>query len=483
MKKSLVVFFSCLFTVFPLVACGKLPENSNVPGTTTGKTTENDPYAEYDWTTFEEDTSVRLLNWEGRLWNTLSKVDYTQSDLSGDKVENAIYGRNRLVEERMNVTLKVVESANTLNDYRIVISGGDQLYDAVFLKNYDIPTCISEGTLANLYAIPELDLSRDWWSPQFNSNLVFDGRLYMAATSLHLMSFEQTIATYFNRVIYQNHGYDNTLYEVVQSGKWTFETMYRYMTELSNLNGDETYNETGKSIFGCATFGDWLGVLSSNVGSVIALDKDGQPTYIGPSGVSEYFDKIYEWFTPEGMQIGKSDNYDMMFHDRCAVFSLISFGNARVFRDMEDQYGILPSPKFTESADYRSPMGASLILVVPAGSTTTGKTALVLDALSYVSYTSVYPVYYESLCYGGRTNPEDIAMIEIIEKSRWADLGLTYGLSYGIMTSVANDILGIGDGSNGTHRNTLIQRDSWQGGAVAAVVAKLRSDGKDGYGH
>lgn len=442
MKRTISLSLALMITTLTFFSCGgtsaPVSEGTTVPGTDTyaAVTTEADLFKDVNLDGF----NLRVLNWEGKLWNTQSVLDYEEQ--TGDSVDDAIFMRNRQVEEKLNMTLEVIypTSGDCQNDFTKMMSAGEDAYDAVFNKSNVISANIASGYLYNLYDLDGIDLDQPWWYPTFNKNLILEGdKLYQAATAAHLMSFDMTVACYVNKNILDRYNIDEP-YSIVRDGRWTYDEMLGYMKQCINLNGDEAFSETGNSTFGVATFGGWLGILSGNADGLVKLDKEGKPYFAGAS--EKFFnaiDKMTLVFNGDGHHCGDSSTYDDLFYEGRALFSLISIGNASIFRDMDDEYGILPAPKLSESEEYSSPMGVSLMLCIPSISKNAEKTAQAFNALSYYSYNNVVPVYYKSLCYKGLRDEDSIDMLGIISDSRWADIGCVYGWTY-------NTLSGLGDG-------------------------------------
>ena len=66
------------------------------------------------------------------------------------------------------------------------------------------------------------------------------------------------------------------------------------------------------------------------------------------------------------------------------------------YREMTDDYGILPIPKWDESQDYHVTInGSESTFGIPVNSSKTDRLGAVLELLAYESYKTVTPAYYE----------------------------------------------------------------------------------------
>ena len=163
MKKICTVSLSLLL-IAQLAACqGSQPENEVV-------TTTSDTSAD---TTADEDSyepaagdlggdTFTILN-TSQTYNFYSYLDFEEA--TGETLDDAIYERNRAVEELYNFTLEIVEyeleAANTALSTAVL--AGDDSYDAAFLRDYYLKKELSDGYLMNIDTIPEMRLDEPWW--------------------------------------------------------------------------------------------------------------------------------------------------------------------------------------------------------------------------------------------------------------------------------------------------------------------------------
>ena len=279
-RNLLALFLAVLL----LAACGS-PESANTPDTspTVAENTEAatetvppDPYAGIDLAGME----LRFLNYEGRLWNTMSILDF--SELTGVGLDDAVYNRNRTLEDKLNMKIVVTEVSDLQGQLSKTVSAAEDVYDAVYTMSDSIATNVAAGLLQNLPDIPTLQLENAWWEPQFNDLMKLENRyLYELSSPINLMAMDMTVACYFNSEILKDHGV-NFPYDVVREGKWTYDAMYEAMTPCITLNGDEKFSPKAmNATFGVATFNGWIGVLATVPDAMIKLDDDGTPYWAG----------------------------------------------------------------------------------------------------------------------------------------------------------------------------------------------------------
>ena len=98
-------------------------------------------------------------------------------------------------------------------------------------------------------------------------------------------------------------------------------------------------------------------------------------------------------------------------------------------RDMQDDYGVLPLPKFDEEqADYYTTFDNTASLVVVLSTCTeTDKVGATLELMGAEAYKQVTPAYFE-ICLQGKYSdaPEDAAMYDRILKTYVFNFGFCY---------------------------------------------------------
>lgn len=422
----------CILIAALLVSCGTpdadTPDTTPSPASTTETETETeapDPYDGIDLAGME----LRFLNCEGRLWNTMSVLDC--DELTGVGLDDAVYNRNRTLEDRLHMKIVVTQNNDLQGQLTKSVSASEDVYDVVYTLSDGIAANVTAGNLQNLTEISTIPLDELWWEPGFNSLMMLENQyLYEVSTPIHLMAMDMTVACYVNTEILTNHSVAIP-YDTVREGKWTYDAMYEAMTPCISLNGDEAFTPKAmNATFGVATFSGWIGVMATVPDAIVKRDAEGTPYYAGATDrLYSALDAMGKLFAGDGYMITNSTDmdYDKCFLNERAAFSIISIGNASVFRDMDAAYGILPIPKYLETDEDSSPIGSTLLLGIPVTCQNTENVGIALNAMARWSYENILPVYYESLCYKGLRDEDSIEMLDRIHKSRTIDIGRTYG--------------------------------------------------------
>jgi len=158
---------------------------------------------------------------------------------TGDTINDAVYYRNRAVEEKYNIKIGGVFSANQYNDARKSISAGDNTYDAFTIPMQGATAQLAQtGMLLDLKNVPYIDLEKPWWDQKANRQLSIGSKLMFTISDLLIIDKDALFIYLFNKDIIKESGLEDP-YKLVREGKWTIEKMWD-MAKLvtQDLNGD-----------------------------------------------------------------------------------------------------------------------------------------------------------------------------------------------------------------------------------------------------
>ncbi len=397
-----------------------------------------------------------ILNVEN-VWNMNTYLDYESQ--SGEILADAIYNRDRRLEEKLNFKLKTVEAGiyDLVTAIQTEVAAGDHNYDAAYCAGHQVGGLISQGYLMNLFDIPELQLDKPWWNQiTVNASIIGNNeRIYFAQSNLSLTAFDLAWCLYFNEDMMDDLKLDKP-YDLVREGKWTLDKFSEYQKKSASLNGDDGYEfkDDGKSRYGYTTYYNGAMAMMVSAGLTFTTkDSKGLPVF---NMESERFvnvcTKLAQMFGTEGSFMegetgNKPKTYQNIFKNRRALFVGGEVKASGELRDFADTFGMLPMPKYDENQEnyqtwtnYLAP-----VLTVPVTVTEPSRTGVIIDALSYYSYLDVLPVYYDiTVSQKGLRNDDSIEMLGIINESLCFDPSLAYGWTTKLAEKV-RDLLIKGD--------------------------------------
>nr|MBQ4319435.1 hypothetical protein [Clostridia bacterium] len=156
---------------------------------------------------------------------------WTESE-NGDLLNDAIYKRNRSVEEAMNVKIaqavEMVRSAKNptmAEDVTNHLLSGDKVFE-IGMFNFGVLQKILylEGAIMDLDDIPTLKLESEWWNQDSLNALSIAGHKLVVSGDINLRSSIATYGLIFNNKIISDLNMDSP-YKFVKDGTWTLDQM------------------------------------------------------------------------------------------------------------------------------------------------------------------------------------------------------------------------------------------------------------------
>ena len=382
------------------------------------------------------------------------KKGWTDSEISadtltGEPVNDAVFERNKAVEERLNVKIiSLTDNTDSINavvqKVATAVNGGSKDYDIMAAPCCSVLPWAPGGTFANVRReeCEYLDLDRIWWSQGFNEAVEFKGVQYAILGSSLLSMYRFGFITVFNKDIFieANQAFP---YEYVENGTWTLDKQASIAPLFYRDDGDGKLEETDRYGFVSNTYTTIDAYWSACQLDIVKKDENGDLALVlDMNRLHSACDKIINLFyhTDNGTYKYPGSDDDPIWN---GIRSMFANGNAAMatqrfmemeneeMRSMEQQYGVVPLPKYDESQDGYYTLLHDQFTVISIPATVTGERltemSAVLEAMSSVSYHLVRPVYYEDTL---RTkiaqDPVDAEMMDIITENVYIDAGILY---------------------------------------------------------
>ena len=133
---------------------------------------------------------------------------YDAQEQTGDLLNDTVWERNTMVEERFNVLLSFDNVGGTTNEVPTAITAsvtaGDNAYQLGISHTFNnVPAMTSEGILTDFNTIPAVDLDKPWWNASIRENLQIAGVLPIGVSDL-IHSYADVI--YVNQDMLTEHG-------------------------------------------------------------------------------------------------------------------------------------------------------------------------------------------------------------------------------------------------------------------------------------
>ena len=443
LTKFLCLALALLMTIACFVACGGNGADTTLPKANGGDQDETGRNAVKDTVptdlNFKGEVMTFFVRDDNEMWKNEMDVEKTTNDTLYD----SIYYRNATVEERLGVEItqigqagsfSVSDSWNTTLRNAVLTKSGD--YDAAAIYASTGSALAVEGLYYNVLDLPYLNLDQPWWNQTIRDELTLFDTLYYLGGDIVVTEIANGLCLFFNKDLF-NELYQSqniNLYDVVNQGKWTIDYMGQlvagaWIDENSDgiiSDGDTvgyTNNATSTSDGGMDA---WIPAMGIKLTTII----DGYPelTFYDEHTV-EAFEKLKELHisNPGTLCMGGLSQTKFSVGNQLFMRSTLDAGSS--LRDMQDDYGVLPLPKFDEEqADYHTTFANTASLVVVLSTCTdTDKVGATLELMAAEAYKQVTPAYFE-ICLQGKYSdaPEDAEMYDRILKTFVFNFGFCY---------------------------------------------------------
>jgi len=445
--KKIAAVLLALANTFCLFACGTEEPKTETDaqkesGDTAIEETEQDDG-------YEKDNLPDDLSFDGAViyigYSNQSEqhLDNVAPDQKGETVSDSIFFRNLAVEERLKVDLEPVIAANNDGEYadavRTSVTAGMQAYHFVDFMQFYFTYLITENVFYDVSDLQYMDFDKPWWATDYVKQMSIDGSSINFIAGDHTNSMMKGMSCiYYNKVLYTDYIDENpdVLYQTVLDGKWTLDELARQSALFykdTNGNGEKDNEDVlgYGSISGSMT--ERLIISAGNQFS--SRDENGFPVPLTPDEMLlSSIDKLIDLnYNNEGILAYPSnetgENIMNHFMGGTAGFLIGTFTDTDVLRDMENNYGIIPYPKYDESIEnYGSAVADSImIMAVPTDCPDHEMTGAVLEALASEGYRSVLPLYYESVLKQKYSRDETSSkMIDLIHDNPRSDFMIIY---------------------------------------------------------
>ena len=404
MKKylSLALFAAILLQTAACGGAGAPADTTTVPEEVT--TTAEETTAPY--VPAELDYGGKTVSFFIRT-NDAALPEYYSEELNGEIVSDAIFNRNRKVEEDLNVKFAFREEPNTWNEraqFAQTLSqsvlAGDGAYDIVSGYSMSIASLAASGMLVDLMETEYLNFTQPWWSDNLTAQATVNGKLYFASGDISTYMLYYMYGTFFNKDMIEKYKLESP-YDMVENNTWTLDNVVSMVKGVyQDVNGDEKKDEG--DIHGL--FVPYVGIDALYFGSGLhttELDKDGVP-FISPDFKSEKLvnlvEKLCGWLhSNPDCWTGKDGNAKDPFLDGNAMFTVWTVNMGHQLRDAKFNYGLVPVPKYDENQkDYVTIAGFGYGLYgIPLDAKDPDMASAVLESLAAESWKNVSPALFE----------------------------------------------------------------------------------------
>ncbi len=387
---------------------------------------------------------------------TRSETSYEHiGDLGGDSVSQAVYQRNLVVSERFGVNIKTVDITGGYDNRSDFVTAlraehmtSTGAYDLVSTHSVYLGWLGSEGILADLSALPSVDLTKEYWNQNLYNELNVDGSCYIMIGDIGHTLYEYMSVMFVNTdILAQNNfveGGIDGLYNMVDAGAWTWEQLYTMSRSYGNGAEDSKYGLLFNThAMRAAMISQDAGIYKRGEDGRFKLELAANEHLINAvNNLSRLFAQPNMYFA-NGWGTEETE-LNPMFTQGTALFYGQTLGQSAKFAtDMGEGYAVLPLPKYDEfQSDYYTICRDTVTAVAVMENTKNKEmSGVVTQALALYGSQYVTPEYYEkALKYRYAADPRCPEILEKIRASLTIEAPPTF-YETGIDSDMFKDII------------------------------------------
>ena len=202
--------------------------------------------------------------WRGKEFrcfkNSITTTDVFSEGINGEVINDAVFKRNQMVEDKYGVTIVLGEA----NSFSNVVSSGEDAFELYGEKYAGMNEAILNGLCVDIEKLTYMSPEKPWWNTQLIDSFEICGKKVVFSGDFSQRIMDWTWAIGVNKQLAKENGLDD-IYQTVRDGKWTLETMKQNCANVtSDLDGDGIYNHNDR----------WGFLSSNNVATALMTASD-----------------------------------------------------------------------------------------------------------------------------------------------------------------------------------------------------------------
>lgn len=364
-----------------------------------------------------------------------------QLEESGEIVDDAVFARNKAVEDRFNVVIREPEMAEN-EDISVLtnsLMAGDAIADLAIHHFRFLGDLALQQLCADANTLEYLDFEKPWWNTYLIKNYSIFDKYFVINGTVNVDNITEVSVILFNKTLTRNQ-LDVNFYDLVNEGKWTIDKMTEIVKSFgADLNGDGKIEFENDELAFTGNAGFMFQFQVAMDQPTTQINDAGEPELcINTEKMANIVNKMYDMVCAYDYSVVNNDAGSQAFLDGRALFHVdkITSCVSAQFREMEDDYGIIPLPKYDEAQEtYFSHASAHAdCFAIPVINEDFERCSIILEAMAAEGYKTIRPAVYDvAIKQKGARDEDSAKMIDLIYNGRtgdFADLYDEWGLVY-----------------------------------------------------
>ncbi len=404
--------------------------NGTAAGTTAETETES-PYAQLEKEKYNREFTILIRD--------DCVEDFEVEKMTGDLLGDKLYERNSAVSDDYGITFvyqyQGLNYTGVNEALKQQVSGGLDDYDMFIGHKSSYTNLAMNNYLYDLNKITSLELTGAWWDQNCYKNLTVAGKTYVMTGDINpSSSMRISSCMVVNKNMMSELNKDMTaLNNLTEDGGWTLDALYEYSKDVTfDLNGDSklNYQDDRYCLTGWMMAAPYALYYGCNSNFVNVVDGTPELDYADEK-VTDIYAKVFSIMIEQNAYyVTQEPQYATMFevfNEGRALFSVLTLKLiSQYLYDMEDDYGILPIPKYdTNQKEYTSFVNGSTGLVMLAKTESAPEfVGAIMEAMATYNYEQVTPNMFQVVTkLQVAQDPASARMVDLIIRNRVFDLG------------------------------------------------------------
>lgn len=263
------------------------------------------------------------------------------------------------VEKTFNcdIVFEQVPAGQLFSAAQPVIMSGDKYADLIGTTMWEFGTLLGANLVADLNTVETLNLNSEYWNKNVAETASFGKSTYAFGGPFgsHLGNYW---VTHYNKRIWDELGLPDAA-ELVEKGEWTWSKFLEYSKLALRDNDGDGLISSEKDRYGVtAPTGDLIQSIFFGLGGKYYKNVDDGTGNIvirmacTDSASADKIDAMYKFYQNDNvLYVNENLGYLEMFAAGKSLFCCYGNGSFQELKDMEDDFGILPMPKWNTAQE------------------------------------------------------------------------------------------------------------------------------------
>ncbi len=377
--------------------------------------------------------------------------EFYAAEINGEVVNDETVSAFLNMEEFLGCKTEVTQLAGQfgadrdtyMNAIKDTVLAGDDTWDWCDAMFGFFPNMIVNGTFRDIRNLDYIDYSKPYYLAGLMDVADLNGKLYFLGGDASLGYLKNIYCLVYNLDLATELGITEDIGQLALDGGWTAEKL-NTLAELAyvDLNGDGNVDTDDQLGYYERNWLHRQGFLYGYGCQMIQkVGENYEFTYGNELDVG-IVDTLYKltFATKGSMIFGLTDADEAYpstangFVNGNVLFMTAELREVEAFRDMEDDFLVLPMPKYDDTQeDYiASSRNTHSAFGMPVTCGNPSKAGAVMECISAERYDTVVPAYYDqTMKTKNARDPKTIALLDLIRSSMKMDLGYTYNAVIG----------------------------------------------------